>query len=249
MLPATIIDRARRQTATSSSYYTDAMAYQDLNDVKNDVWSTIVTYVNEDLYYQEWTVDTWSLVIWQSEYTLPPIASDISWAKKIKDIKIAYNSTPYTWTSLLQYVKAKRVGPASLPFPWSYYVQYQDPLRPIYWVADNSLFIAPALTTITPAAIVINWIRSIVDYTPSTTEAQMIIPLDQQKLLIFWLIPYIYNQKVMSTEEANATAKYEQLKQQMIWYLTERVISPFENQYPDDMAMQVQWNNNFIITL
>ena len=92
MVPTDIINRARRLSSTSSNYYIDADAINDLNQVKNDVWSTIVTYVNENFYWQEFYTDS---VIGQAEYTLPPISSSITGTKKLKDIKIAYNATPY----------------------------------------------------------------------------------------------------------------------------------------------------------
>jgi hypothetical protein len=44
----------------------------------------------------------------------------------------------------------------------------------------------------------------------------MILPLDQQEILVWGLVPYIYNQKVMASEEQAATMKYEQKKQAMI---------------------------------
>ena len=246
MIPSTIIARARRLSSTAGKYYTDQDGLDDLNQVKNNLWSTIVTYVNENMYWQEFTTTP---VVWQSEYTLPPITSSTTGAKKLKDIKIAYQSTPYTGTSLLQYVVAKEISPSTLPFPWSYYVQFQNPLTPIYYVADNSYFIAPAPTVAVANGIVITGIRNIPDYTNSTTEDQMIIPLDQQELLVYGLVPYIYDMKTMATESQLSTQKYEQMKQNMIANLSERVIAPFQNQFPDDLANQSLGNNNFILTL
>lgn len=246
MLPQTIIDRARRLSSTSSKYYSDADALADLNQVKNLLWSTIVTYVNENFYWQEFTVDTADLVAGQSEYTLPAISATLQWAKKLRDVKIAYSSTPYSGTSVLQYVVAREVDPSSLPLPWSYYVQFQNPLTPLFYIADNSYFIAPALTTVTAGAIVITGIRNIPDYTALTTEADMVIPLDQQELLVYGLIPYVYDMKSMAAESQAASAKYDGMKQAMISNLSDREIAPFFNQFPDDLAQQAQPNNNVI---
>lgn len=247
MLPATIIERARRLSSTSSKYYTDAFGIDDLNQVKNDLWSAIVTHVNEDSYWQEWNQATVSA---QSEYPLPPIASTTSWMKKLKDVKIAYDSQTYSGTTLMQYVVAKQISPSALANPWSYYVEFQDPLRPIYYLADNSIFIAPAPTLAVTAWIVITWVRSIPDYNLSTTgESDMIIPLDQQELLRYWLIPYIYDMKTMAAESEAARQRYEFMKANMVLNLSDRVESPFNNQYPDDLAQQVSGNINPIITL
>lgn len=64
------------------------------------------------------------------------------------------------------------------------------------------------------------------------------IPLDQQEIMVYGLIPYIFDQKTMAAESQAAKQRYQDMKQSMIGYLTDRVISPFYNQYPDDMAQQ-----------
>ncbi len=246
MLPQTIIDRARRLSSTSSKYYSDADAIADLNQVKNDVWSTIVTYVNENMYWQEFFTTP---VVGQAEYTLPPISSTLTGMKKIKDLKIAYDATPYTGTSVLQYVMAKEISPSTLQYPWSYYEEFQNPKTPLYYVADNSFFIAPTVTTAVTNGIVITGIRNIADYNlTTTTEDDMIIPLDQQELLTYGLIPYIFDMKTMFPESQAAMAKYESMKQKMISNLSERVIAPFQNQFPDDLFyQQIGQNNNVTI--
>lgn len=152
MLPTDIINRARRLSSTSSKYYVDADGLADLNQVKNDLWSTIVTYVNENFNWQEWYTST---IVGQGEYTLPPISTTLQGAKKLKDIKVAYSSTPYTGTSVLQWEKAKEIDPSTLEKPWTFYQQFQDPRHPMFYVADNSFFIAPVPTVAVANGIVI----------------------------------------------------------------------------------------------
>ena len=123
-------------------------------------------------------------------------------------------------------------------------MQFQNPYTPIYYVADNSYFIAPTPTVVIPSGIVITGIRNIPDYTLSSTEADMIIPLDQQNLLVYGLIPYIFDMKTMANENIAAVNKYESMKQAMISNLSERVIAPFQNQYPDDLYNQTLGNAN-----
>ena len=139
---------------------------------------------------------------------------------------------------------AKEISPSTLAYPWSYYMQFQNPYTPIYYVADNSYFIAPTPTVVIPSGIVITGIRNIPDYTLSSTEADMIIPLDQQNLLVYGLIPYIFDMKTMANENIAAVNKYESMKQAMISNLSERVIAPFQNQYPDDLYNQTLGNAN-----
>jgi hypothetical protein len=44
---------------------------------------------------------------------------------------------------LLKYIKAREVNRQTLEFEWNYYLENQSVDDPIYFIADNSVFIAP----------------------------------------------------------------------------------------------------------
>ena len=46
----------------------------------------------------------------------------------------------------LVYTPAIEVNPYTLPYDWQYYKQEQSQDKPIYYVADKSIFIAPMPT-------------------------------------------------------------------------------------------------------
>ena len=58
---STIITRSRRFAYVNSTDYTDAMALQDLNIIKDQFWSEIVTRLPEDYQWETWTATTVSL--------------------------------------------------------------------------------------------------------------------------------------------------------------------------------------------
>lgn len=137
---STIISRTRRFAYTNSTDYPDATALQDLNIIKDQFWSEIVSQLPEDYQWESWTDTTYAL---QSEYQYPQPASSSVGASMIKEVAISYNSDTYLDTSLMQYTQARPVNPATLEFEWNYYCENQSNEDPIYYVADDSVFVAP----------------------------------------------------------------------------------------------------------
>ena len=69
---STIITRARRQAYVNSTDYPNSTALEDLNIIKDQFWSEIVTHLPEDYQWESWTATTVAL---QGEYTLPQATS------------------------------------------------------------------------------------------------------------------------------------------------------------------------------
>jgi len=70
MNSAQIIAKARRQCHTNATSYTDSDGIIDLNDVYQDIIWDIVTYVDEDYFWDRANVTT---AIWQEEYLIKEI--------------------------------------------------------------------------------------------------------------------------------------------------------------------------------
>lgn len=244
MIPSQIIARARRLWNIDIANYDDTTAYEDLNQVKNDLWSAIVSVVNEDYNWQEWTTD---LVANQSEYSMVEVSSTLQWSKKLNTISVSYDWKMYDWTTELIYIPATFVDYKSLKHDWEFYVQNQEKDHPIYCVIDNHYRIAPLSTTWVVNWIKLTWTRNITDYTSWTTEAQMIIPYDYHEVLTYGLIPYICNQKFQIAEYLTAKQEYERLRDQATRRLSDRVEAPFYNQYPDDFEQQNTSTNQYIL--
>lgn len=178
-----IIARARRVAKYNTSNYVDADALDDLNVIKDEFWAEIVSRLEEDYNWEEWKT---SSVSGQWEYTLPPLTSFGDGTKALKTVAISYGTKTYD-DGGLQYVKAKLVNPASMELDWDYYKNNQSELNPVYYVSDNSIFIAPIPQSAVTDGIKMTGIRKIADYELWTVEADIGIPVDFHRVLVFGL--------------------------------------------------------------
>lgn len=178
-----IISRARRIAKYNTSNYTNASALEDLNVIKDEFWAEIVSRLEEDYNWDEWKTST---VSGQGEYTLPPLTSTSDGTKALKTVAVSYGTTVYD-DGGLQYVKAKLVNPASMALDWDYYKNNQSELNPVYYVSDNSIFIAPIPQSAVANGVKMTGIRKIADYDLLTVEADIGIPVDFHRVLVFGL--------------------------------------------------------------
>lgn len=69
--PAAIIAQMRRRVKVDTSQYSDANALIDLNTLKDEFWSELMTNVPEDYDWERWLVDTTTT---NTEYQAPEVA-------------------------------------------------------------------------------------------------------------------------------------------------------------------------------
>lgn len=191
--PATTIVSARWDTRTNIDQYPDAIAYIDINNLKDYIQSTLVTswkasYVN----WQMWFANT---VANQSnwEYKLDIVSSSNPWLKTLNSLYICFGDTFANWN--LNYTKCREVDIKNQDYDWNYYLNNQDKIDPIYFQKDNSVFIAPYSATVVTSGLKMEWIRKIADYTSWTTEAETGFPSDFNYIFRIWLIPNILQYK------------------------------------------------------
>lgn len=180
-----------------------------LNKVKDRFWSGVVTAVGEDFGWQQWTTPS---VVWQSEYPTLEVASDRAGTKKIEAVYVAYDNTTYENTGKLEYTKCQLVTRTSLEREWEWYEANQPTNRPLYIIADNSIFIAPVPTVAISTGVKLTGIRKILDYTASTTESEMVITSEYAYILVQGLLPYIYRYQGKINEANAETAEYERIE-------------------------------------
>lgn len=229
-----IFTMARELTDTSSTDYPDTRLLPFLNQVKNDLFSYLITWAWEKWNWDEWTTDS---VVWQSEYVLPEAASDTEWNLKINSVLINYNGETYDDGSL-KYIRAKEVNPEWLRNPWNFYRNKQSKNKPIFYIADKSIFIAPtpviqdwAITN----GIQIKWIKTIVDYTVTTTESNIKIPLYLHDVLVQGLLPYIHRSEWRKDDASFEEKKYEDKRDLAVNKLKNRSTWPHFLNYPDEI--------------
>ena len=232
MLITNIESQLRTRTWVSTWQYSQAQFLLDIAEAKDEFWSNIVARLDEDSNYEIWFNDSTTT---DSEYTMPEVASDTAWLKMLKGIAIDYTWNTFTETWLAQYTKATEVNPTDLPYEWNYYVENQSQDKPIYYIADNSFFIAPAFRTAALTnRIKLTWIQKIADYTIATTEAEMRIPVDFQRLLIWAVIPFaLMAKRVDDNQIQKAQNDYETKKTTALQNMAARKEWPIFMSYPE----------------
>lgn len=231
MLLTTMFSRVKRLTWASQYQQSDFL--EDINDVKNKFWSKYVSWSESDRHYQEWTTESYDN---QSEYTLVNVTSSTEWTKLLKSVAINYNWETYTQSWLLKYNKAREVNKDTLQNEWNYYVEHQPQNDPIYFIADNSFFIAPSPKTSEWWAnrLKLTGIRNIADYTISTTESEMIIPVDYHDVLMYWVFPYaLMTKRVDNNEIQKAQNDYAIAERDALNALMNRKEWPIIMEYPE----------------
>ena len=203
----------------------------DINEAKDEFHSAIVAKLNSDRNWEIWKVNETSV---NSEYTMPEVASDSAWTKVLSWIAINYNWDTYTATGLPIYIPARLVSPDSLEHEWNYYVENQSSSDPIFMIADQSYFIAPAFRESGLVdRIKLTWVRKIADYTISTSEADIKIPVDFQRLLIWACIPSaLMAKRADDNQIQKAQNDYESKKITAIQNLSQRKEWPITMEYP-----------------
>lgn len=227
-----IFSLARELTKTNASDYPDSRLLPFLNAVKDDFWSYIITWVSSKYNWDIWHVD--ETVLNQSEYVRPEAASDAEGNLKINNISVCYDGGTYA-DGKLKYEKAREVDINNLPLHWNWYVNNQPATDPIYYIADKSIFIAPAFKTNIPNGIELKGIRSIEDYTVTTTESDIKIPSYLHNDLVQWILPYILKSQRQRGAAKEEEARYEARKEQAAQKIANRTTGPSYMKYPDNL--------------
>ena len=236
-----IYDMARDLSHTNDTDFPNTRLVKFLNQVKNDLFSYLITGIDEDWNWDIWTTAS---VVNQSEYVLPEAASDTEGNLKISSVSINYNWLTYPDGSF-QFIKAKLVRLDNLPYEWNYYTNNQPHDQPIYYVADQSIFIAPYPTAATADSIQLKGIKSIVDYTTTTPESSIHIPLYLHDVLVQWLLPYINRAEWKINEAQFESNKYKEDRNLAVKKFTDRAKSAYYMSYPYNDG----YNDNYLINL
>ena len=225
-----ILDLARDQTSKTATNLPNTTLIKYLNIVKNDFFSYLITAIDENYNWDYFNTDS---VIWQDEYVFPEVAYDSAWILKLKELYISYDWDTYdNW--LIIYKKAREVWQWDLEKDWNYYLNYQSKDDPIFYIADNSVFVAPLPDTAVTNWIQARWIKNIPDYTTATTEEELKIPIPYQDILIDWLRPYIFRRDLKFNEANDAENFYKNKRSEVIKKLWNRKIWTDFMTLPDD---------------
>lgn len=242
MTSAEIMSMARLLAHTNSTDFPDATLLTFLNVVKDDLFSYLITWADEDWNWDIWTTTS---VASQTEYVVPEAASDTAGNLKISWVSVNYDGETFDDGSL-KYIKAKLVTPGNLPENWNYYKNKQSVNAPIFYVADRSVFIAPAPSTTEARAlwIELKGIKSIVDYDASTIESDIKVPLYLHEVLVQGLLPYIHRSEGRKDEAQFEATAYKNARDLAVKKFTDRYKNAYYMSYPTE-----HFDKDYIVTL
>ncbi len=184
----TRVNNARTLNNVDESQYTDANALLHVNIVIHKIEDFIVKAIWEGFFWDILSVQ--DSVINQNEYNLP---KNLPWAfnevNKIEAVSIKYRNN-YDFIPVTEKNRELLIQQNDL----SWYEKYQSESKPIYFIADNSIFIYPSPKESIEWSIKIYWIKSLADVTLTTPDSNLFggkIPTKYFDTISEWLEPYI----------------------------------------------------------
>lgn len=218
---ATAIAEFRLDNYIDINQLSDNNALIFLNRWYRKLINEIRTKVNEDYFYNEWTVDS---VIWQIEYSLEKRDFDTPWIVKIKWVSLKYKD---------EYIKAVPTTFSNLERDLSWYETNQPNSQPFYIVSDNSVFIYPKFTEVITNWIKLYWIADPIDLILSSTEWDIKIPLEYHYLLPLSMAYYSFKARWMINEKNDCYNDLNIETAKMIRELSDRIVSPLISEMPN----------------
>lgn len=221
--------------AYTTPEYTSALSLDDINVIKDDLWSSYVQSNTGRLNWESWTADT----AVQSEYTIPQPSSTDIWAEVLESIAITYDDDTYVNTGLAKYVQCDEVNPQTLPKEWNWYLENQPKTSPIFYRADGSVFIAPMplSSQIGTNRLKITGIRSIPDWDINTSESTILSSFPKHAIETI-VYGWIWKAHEFEGRDANtilwAMNMYEAKKSDTIEKMSTQIHWAFTNNYPDE---------------
>lgn len=239
-----IINLALSNCHTKSSQVSAANLILFFNLSRNDVAATIRKDVNEDFFFQIWTIDAednTNADKANGEYLYPTATSSTAGMKKLINLMMKGYSTDTYFTPCTE----KNLRELLKYHDWTWYMVNQSKSDPIYYIADESVFIAPEFKAAdlpdTPSGneqLKLYGIATITDLAATDVEATVLIPEEHHDVIALGMEKYIYKARGKKKEAFDSLSDYGAAKQDMIDALTNRDDSFMQAKLPDDTALQ-----------
>lgn len=216
-----ILNKSRRLAYTNIWQYPNVEWLEDLNEIYQDLVTTITQEVNENYFYDIFKGD---LVVWQNEYTFRTPTAGVVWMNKLKALYIKYDT---------DYKKARQISESTMEMTPEWYEINQSPENPLFRIADNSVFIYPTPTEAVVWGIKLSATTMPKDLLINDDESAIKLHRQYHNVLVWGILPYIFQSKGMINEKNDALATYERLKRDLVRKLTDRDLSPLVTSLPD----------------
>lgn len=114
------------------------------------------------------------------------------------------------------FTPATRISPKDFVNDSDWYEVNQSQSTPVYYVADNSVFLFPTPDENVTSGLKLEVILQPVDLTISSTEDEVVIPPRFHKVIIQGMRQRIYAGRQLLNEENIAMATYDKMKREMV---------------------------------
>lgn len=231
-----IITTGQDKAHVNTDQVSAANGLKYLNLVYHDLCSAIRQYVGEDFFFDLWSANAVSGQT-NGEYVFPqPDASNAGMAK-LKQLSVKVRSTDTYFT------KARQVDLRNLAYDWDWYLANQPIDEPIYYVADDSFFLAPQFTASTVgsgdnAQLKLYGVKREIDLLAAGAETTILVPREYHNALIKGVKAHCFDHIGKDAEQSKAFAEYEADKLKALSELSDRDSSLGQATLPSDVDLQ-----------
>lgn len=233
-----IMNLALSNTHTKTAQVPSANQLIFFNIARKAVGRTIITKVDENFFFQIWQRDA---VASQNngEYPYPVADDDSAGMLKCLGVKVkGYDTETY-------HKNAKEVDIKTLQKDWEYYLEHQSKSDPIYYIADESIFIAPQFDASdlpdSPSGnlqLKLYGIAKLIDLAADAVDSAILIPDDHHQVIALGMEEFIYKARGKSREAFSSKQSFEFELSDMIMKMTNRDESLGTASIPNDTNLQ-----------
>lgn len=231
-----IINLSLANTHTNAAQVGAANLLIWFNIVRRKLRKVIVTEINEHFFYDIWLTDA---VVNRAngEYPFPQATSIKAGMDKLIKLGIKWNGDSY-------FTPCHEMIINSPDAKWDERLITQSKGSPVYYVADNSYFVAPNFTTddlIVPTGnyqIKVEGTKKFVNLTAADLESAILIPEDFHEIIALGMEPYIYKNRGLTALKNDAKLEFKTELIESIQELAGRDISEMSATLPDETALE-----------
>lgn len=232
-----IISLALSNTHTKAAQVSSTILNVAFNYSRNRLAKRIIQEVGENYFFQIWK----RVAIADQEngeYPYPEADEDSAGADKITGLAIKNFSTD------IDYTPCREVDIKNLDHDWSWYLVNQPKSDPIYFIGDESVFVAPQFSAadLTSQSDINKMIKMVgvaklIDLATGATSDDIVIPSEQHERIAIGMEQFIYKARKMKQEAFDAKTEFESELVSMIDELTNRNNSNMQATLPDETSL------------
>jgi len=231
-----IINLARSNTHRTQAQFPDTDGIRVFNIAYEKVGQQLISNIAENYFQEIWTRDA-AEVSEKGEYPYPTASSIAAGMVKLSRLDVKTIPTD------IYYTKAREVDIKTLNYSWDYYLANQPTSDPIFYIGDNSFFVAPLFSDdryggVGNKQIKATGIKKLIHLEETDLEAAILVPSEFHDVIALGMEEYIY--KAAGKRDDAGASKNEFLMElaNTVSLLSDRDQSPTFGELPNDTNLQ-----------